>query len=71
MKWCGLPLPSRSVIPLLSPNAGLSPGSVAPPQPPSVNFGDVAPPAAYFDPMAVNPHLVDQTVRFPSTREGS
>ena len=48
-----------------------SPGSVAPPQPPSVNFGDVAPPAAYFDPMAVNPHLVDQTVRFPSTREGS
>jgi hypothetical protein len=47
-----------------------SAGSAAPPQPP-VNFGSMAPPAAYFDPMAANPDLVDPTVRFPSTRGGS
>lgn len=48
-----------------------SAGSAVAPQAPAVNFGDMAPPAAYFDPMAVNPHLVDPTVRFPSAREGS
>jgi hypothetical protein len=48
-----------------------SPGSAGTPQAPPVKFGNMAPPAAYFDPMAANPDLVDPTVRFPSAREGS
>jgi hypothetical protein len=48
-----------------------SPGSAVVPQAPAVNFGDMAPPAAYFDPMAANPNLVDPTVRFPNARGDS
>lgn len=68
--WLDMPPFAPAVVP--EPSVGpTSAGSAASPQAPAVNFGDMAPPAAYFDPMAVNPNLVDPTVRFPSAREGS
>jgi hypothetical protein len=77
--WLGMPpfaagaddVPEPTVGPTSPGSVATSPGSAGTPQAPTVNFGNMAPPAAYFDPMAVNPHLVDPTVRFPSAREGS
>lgn len=76
--WLGMPPFAPAVVrpgaadEVPEPNVGpTSPGSAVAPQAPAVNFGNMAPPAAYFDPMAANPNLVDPTVRFPNAREGS